>query len=89
MSTLSKQVNSLSQRAHDAVPANKSANVIATVGGGIVSNLALPLNQFDTKKMLKGPVNADLAVDKAGAVSAPSGAVAINLPQLLHALGGS
>jgi hypothetical protein len=89
MSTLSKQVNGLSQRAHDAVPADRSANVTVTVDGDIVSNVGLPLNQFDTQKMLKGPVTANLAVDKAGAVSAPSGAVAINLPQLLHALGGS
>ena len=89
MSSLSKQVNSLSQRAHDAVPASKSANVVVTVGDGIVSNLGLPLNQFDTSNMLKGPVSANLAVAKAGAVSAPSGAVAINLPQLLRAFEGA
>jgi hypothetical protein len=89
MSSLSKQVNSLSQRAHDAVPSNKSANVIVTVGNGIVSNLELPLNQFDTKNTLKGPVSANLAVARAGSVSAPSGAVAVNLPQLLHAFEGA
>jgi hypothetical protein len=89
MSSLSKQVSGLSQRAHDAVPANKSGKVIATVGDGIVSNLGLPLNQFDTSNMLKGPVSANLAVAKAGSVSAPSGATAINLPQLLHAFEGT
>jgi hypothetical protein len=89
MSSLSKQVNSLAQRAHDAVPPDKSAKVIVTVGDNIVSNLELSLNQFDTKNTLKGPVNASLDVTNAGTVSAPSGAVAINLPQLLHALQAS
>jgi hypothetical protein len=89
MSTLSKQAKSLSQRAHNAVPAGKSANVVVTVGAGIISNLAVPLNQFDTSKQLKGPASANLAVATAGSVSAPSGAVAINLPQLLHAFEGT
>jgi len=89
MSSLSKQVNDLSQRAHDAVPANKSGNVIVTVGSGVVSKLGLSLNQFDTSNDLKGPVSANLAVAKAGSVSAPSGAVAVNLPQLLHAFEGA
>jgi hypothetical protein len=89
MSSLTKQVNNLSQRAKDAVPANKSGNVVVTLAGGIVSNLRLPLNQFDTKNTLKGPVSANLLVAKAGSVSAPSGAVAVNLPQLLHAFEGA
>jgi hypothetical protein len=89
MSKLSSQINSLAARAHAAVPANKSANVVVTLGGGIVSNLELPLNQFDTSHTMKGPVSANMAVAKSGAVSAPSSAVAINLPQLIHALQGA
>ena len=89
MSTLSGQINSLAERAHAAVPASRSANVVVTLGGGIVSNLELPLNQFDTSHAMKGPVSANMAVAKSGAVSAPSGAVAIDLPQLIHALQGA
>ena len=89
MSTLSSQISGLAERAHAAVPAGKSAHVVVTLGGGIVSNLELPLNQFDTSHTMKGPVSANLAVAKSGAVSAPSGAVAINLPQMIHALQGA
>ena len=89
MSKLSSQINSLAQRAHAAVPANRSANVVVTLAGGIVSNLELPFNQFDTSHTLKGPVSASMAVAKSGAVSAPSGAVAIDLPQLIHAIQGA
>ncbi len=85
MSALSSQVNGLAQRAHAAVPANKSGNVVVTVNSGIVSNLELSLNQFDTSHTLTGPASANMAVAKAGAVSAPSGAVPINISQLIRA----
>jgi hypothetical protein len=88
MSGLSKQASSLPQRAQNAVPA-RSATVIVTVGGGIVSNLQLSLNQFDTAHHLNGPASANLAVSKAGSVPTPSGATPINLGQLIHALQGS
>jgi hypothetical protein len=89
VSTFGKEISSLAQRAHAAVPANKSGKVIVTVSGGIVSNLNLSLNQFDTSQKLSGPVSADLAVAKSGAVSAPSGATPINIPQLVQALSRS
>jgi hypothetical protein len=88
-SSVRKQANSLAQRAHDAVPPDKSAKVIVTVGESIVSNLALSLNQFDTKNTLKKSVNASLDVAKAGSVSAPPGATAIDLSGLLHAFEGT
>jgi hypothetical protein len=88
VSGLNKQASSLPQRAQNAVPA-RSATVIVTVGGGIVSNLQLSLNQFDTAHHLNGPASANLAVSKAGSVPTPSGATPINLGQLIHALQGS
>ncbi len=88
-SSVDKQVNGLAQRAQAAVPSNKSANVIVTVSGGIASNVELSLNQFDTSKQLTGPVNLNMAVAKSSSVSAPSGAVAINIPQAIKALEGS
>jgi hypothetical protein len=89
MSSLSKQTNGLSQRAHNAVPADKSGTVTVTVSDGIASNLALSLNQFDTSHQFSGPASANLAVSKSTSVSAPSGAVPINIPQLLHAFQGT
>ena len=89
MSTLNKQVSSLAQRAQASVPADKSGTVAVTLGGGIVSNLGLSLNQFDTSKKLTGPVSLNMDVANGGSVSAPSGAVPINLAQLLHAFAGS
>lgn len=86
VSSLSKEVGSLAQRAHAAVPANRSATVVATLSGGIVSNLNLSLNQFDTSHKLSGPASINLAVSKSGAVSTPSGATAVNVAQLLHAM---
>ena len=89
MSSLNQQTNNLTQRAHDAVPANKSATVNVTVGGTIISNLELPLNQFDTSHQLNGHASANFDVARSRSVSAPSGAVPINLGQLIHALQGS
>jgi hypothetical protein len=89
MSSLNQQTNNLSQRAHDAVPANKSATVNVTVGGTIISNLELPLNQFDTNHQLNGQASANIAVARSRSVTAPSGAVPINLAQMIHALQGS
>ncbi len=89
MSSFANQINGLAQRAHNAVPANNTGNVVVTTSGGIVSNLDLPINQFDTSHKLKGPASVSMAVAKAGAVSAPSGATALNLPQLIRALQGS
>jgi hypothetical protein len=89
MSGLDKQSKGLAQRAHDAVPANKSATATVTVSGGIASNLELGLKQFDTKQQMSGNPSANMAVSKSGAVSAPPGAVQLNLSQLIHALEGS
>jgi hypothetical protein len=89
MSGLDKQTKGLAQRAHDAVPANKSATATVTVSGGIASNLELGLNQFDTKQQMNGTASANMAVSRSGAVSAPPGAVPLNLSQLIHALEGS
>ena len=89
MSSLSKQMSGLSQRAHSAVPANKSGTVTVTVSGGTISNLALPLNQFDTSHQFSGPASANLAVSKSSTVSAPSGATSINLSQAVHAIQGT
>lgn len=88
MSTLSNQVSSLAQRAKNAVPASKSANVTVTVSGGIISKVQLPLNQFDTSHKMTGPASANLGVSKAIPVSAPSGATTINLGQLVQAFEG-
>jgi hypothetical protein len=89
MSSLNKQASNLAQRAHNAVPANKSAKATVTVGNSIVSNLELGLNQFDTSHQMSGPASANLAVSNSANVSAPSGATPINLPQLIHAFEGT
>jgi len=89
MSSFGSDISGLAQRAHDAIPASNAGDVVVTTGGGIVSNLDLGLNQFDTSHNMKGPASVGMAVAKAGAVSAPSGATALNLPQLIHVLQGS
>jgi hypothetical protein len=89
MSGLDKQASHLSQKAHDAVPANKSATATVTVSGGIASNLLVGINQFDTKQQMKGTASANMAISKSGAVSAPSGAVPLNISQLIHAFEGN
>jgi hypothetical protein len=88
MSSFGSEITNLNQSANASVP-NKSIHVNVTVSGGIVSNLELPVNQFQTTKPLKGPVSFKMAVAKSGAVSVPSGATPVNLPQLIHALEGS
>lgn len=62
----------------------ESGNVQVTTSGGSVSALQLPLNQFD--KTITGPVSLNMAVADAGPISAPSGATAIDLSKLIHAL---
>lgn len=89
MSSFGSQISGLSQRAHNAVPANNTGDVVLTTSGGILSNLDLSANQFDTSHHLKGPASVVMDVAKAGAVSAPSGATALNLSQLIHALEGA
>jgi hypothetical protein len=89
MSTLNKQASSLADRARASVPADKSGTVSVTLGSGIVSNLSLSLNQFDTSKQLTGQVSVNMDVAKGGSVSAPSGAVPVDLAKLLQVLEGS
>jgi hypothetical protein len=89
LAKLSPQIGSIVQKLEQAVPANKTANVAVTVTGGTVSNLAVPLNQFDSAHHLKGPLSVNVAVAPAGPVTAPSGAVAVDLGQLMNIFGHS
>jgi hypothetical protein len=86
MSSFKNQLGSLNNLS--GVP-NKTVQLNLTVANGIVSSLELPLNQFQTSSSSSGPSSLKLDVSPSGAVSAPSGATAINLPQLLHAAASS
>jgi hypothetical protein len=65
---------------------SKNVTIDAQVTGGALSQLSIDLGQFDTKKMVSFPVDVDFA--RSGpAISAPSGAVAVDPSQLQSLLG--
>ena len=70
----------------DQIPASATVSVDATVSNGKVTRLALPLNQFPGNK-LSGPATLVVAISGAGAVSAPSGATAVDLTQVAKLIG--
>ncbi|HWG74960.1 MAG TPA: hypothetical protein VG184_12990 [Acidimicrobiales bacterium] len=70
----------------DQIPASATVSVDASVSNGKVTQLALPLNQFPGNK-LSGPATLVVAISGAGAVSAPSGATAVDLTQLTKLIG--
>jgi hypothetical protein len=87
LSKLSPQIARMAQKAQQAVPSAQTAIVGVTLQGGTVSNLQLPLNQFEPR--LNGPVSINVAVAPASAIKPPSGAVAIDLGQIIRVLEGS
>jgi hypothetical protein len=89
LAKLSPQIGDLAQKAEQAVPSNTFAKVDVTVIGGTVSNLRIPLNQFDTARHLNSQASVNVAVAPANTVAAPSGAVPVNLGQLLGLIGQS
>ena len=88
LAKLSPQISGLAQKAEQAVPADLTAKVDVTASGGTVSNLQVPLNQFDTAHHLKGQVSVNVAVASANPIGAPSGAVPVDLGQLMTVVGG-
>lgn len=69
------------------IPAGQTVTVDVTVKNGEVSELQLPLNQFDTTHDLNGPLTLSLDVSPSGAISAPQGAKPINVQQIISGLG--
>ena len=60
------------------VPATLTARLDAVVSGGRLSQVTLPLNQFDLHHQMPGPVSIVVGISSAGPIAAPAGATAIN-----------
>ncbi|MBO0732463.1 MAG: hypothetical protein J2P57_24590 [Acidimicrobiaceae bacterium] len=88
MRSFGTQIQNLAQDAQNSVPANANGKVNATISGGKISNLELPVKQFERNPTSGGPDTVKLAVTSAGSVSAPSGATVLNVAQLIRALVG-
>lgn len=69
------------------IPANQTLTLNIVVKNGEVSEVELPLNQFDTNHELNGPITLGLDVAPTGAISAPSGATPVDISQFLGDLG--
>jgi hypothetical protein len=68
------EFGALSQR----IPATLTARLQAVVSGGRLSQVTLPLNQFDIHHRMPGAVSIVVGVSGAGPIAAPGGATAIN-----------
>jgi hypothetical protein len=60
------------------IPANLLPQVKAVVSGGRLTQLAVPINQFDTHHRLSGPLTAEFDIAGASPVTVPAGATALD-----------
>jgi hypothetical protein len=71
------------------IPATQTATVDMTIKNGSLTELSLPLNQFDTNHKLRGPLTLNMGISPSGAISVPADAKAINLAPILSELGST
>lgn len=76
-------ISSLPGMVSTKVPACMVTRVDATVSGGELTRLDLPLNQFDTHHRMSGPVQLVAGISAAGPVAAPQQATPLAVSQLL------
>jgi len=69
------------------IPATQTLTVDVVVKGGALTDLQLPLNQFDKTNQLKGPLTLDVGFSGAPTITAPQGATAVDLSGILSQLG--
>lgn len=80
-------------QAAGSVPASAVAKVTAVVANGKVTQLILPLNQFNGKNKIRGSASLKVTVSSSSGVATPTGVTAVNLQQVAalinQASGGS
>jgi hypothetical protein len=71
------------------ISATQTVTVDVILKGDTLSELQVPLNQFDTKNTFRGPVTLDIGIAGSPAITAPSGATSINVSNILSELGAA